>query len=210
MAGVTSRQSAVDSRQSGEPRAANLRPPFEAVVLVLRPRAADALLRGERRRSVAGAGGVAAGHKTRVRRHRRAAGHPQRSAVCDFLLLPWHSHRGVGGPVEPAQRAGVVVRAVERGDGRVRHGGELRDAVRRARVHGHRRGRRQPAVALAHLGLLPEAQARDRVFDLRAGRADRDLDRRRRRRLGHAAPRVARDVLPCRVPGRSSSRCWCG
>ena len=64
-----------------------------------------------------------------------------------------------------------------------------------------RRSRRQPAVALAHLGLLSEAQARHGVFDLRAGRPDRHLARRRGRRLGHAAPRLARDVLTGRVPG---------
>ena len=80
--------------------------------------AADALLRRERRRPVAGARGVAPGDQARVRRDRRAAGHADRPAVRDVLFVSGHPDRGVGRPVEPPQRARVVVRAVERRDRR--------------------------------------------------------------------------------------------
>ena len=64
--------------------------------------------------------------------------------------------------------------------------------------HGGRRGGRQPAVALAHLRLLSEEPAGHRLLDLRPGRADRHLARRRTRRLGQPDHRVAHDVHPRR------------
>ena len=102
----------------------------------------------------------------------------------------------MGRPLEPAQRPDDGRRELERDDRALRHGGELHDVVRRARRHSDRRGGRQPAVALAHLRLLPEDPARHRVFDLCAGRADRHLARRRFRRLGQPASWVALYVHP--------------
>src|SRR5262252_98930 len=123
---------------SSEQRAASSGSAVPAVVLVLRPRAVDDLLRGQRRRSFAGAGRVAAGDQARVQRHRCAARYSLGPAVRDLLFVPRHSTRRLGRSVEPPQRARVVVRALERGDGRVRLGAELWNAVRGTRLHGDR------------------------------------------------------------------------
>ena len=57
---------------------------------------------------------------------------------------------------------------------------------------------------------FPEAQARHGVFDLRAGRADRHVARRRRRRLGQRSTSAgARRSILVGLPGRRCSRCSC-
>ena len=118
-----------------------------------------------------------------------------------LLLHDGHPDRRPGRPLQPPQRAGDLHRRLERHDRAVRHGRELRDAVRNPRRHGHRRSRRHPAVAFAHLGLLPEDEARPRVRDLRARRAVRHGAGQLRRRPGRAGLRLAHHVRAGRPAG---------
>ena len=64
----------------------------------------------------------------------------------------------------------------------------------RARRHRHRRGRRQPAVALAHLRLLSRERRGTAFCHLRAGRAGRHLARRGDWRVGQSESGMAQHV----------------
>src|SRR5581483_4835954 len=86
------------------------------------------------------------------------------------------------------------VRAVERGDHRLRAGGELRAARRRAHDGGHRRSRRRAAVLRDHLRLFPADAPRHRARHLQLGPAGRCGARHRVRRFDRRRLRLARGV----------------
>ena len=94
-------------------------------------RAGDAhpLLRGERRRSIAGPGRIGSGNQEGVWRLRLSDGNADRTAICDFLLADGYPDRGVGGSVQSPERPGHGGGHVERDDGAFRDSRELHDAV---------------------------------------------------------------------------------
>src|SRR5215207_9423100 len=101
----------------------------QALVLALRARRADHLLRRQRDGSVADSGGLDPGDQEGVRRQRLPARAAERHPVRALLFLPRHPDRGAGRSLEPHERPGARRGNLERYDGALRHGGELHDAV---------------------------------------------------------------------------------
>ena len=109
----------------------------------------------------------------------------------------------VGWLADRTNRVRVLVarlRAVERGDRRLRPGVQLPPAGGCADVGRRRRGRRRAAVLRHHLRLLPARHARHRARPLQPRPADR-----RRRSASPSAPRSRRPTAGARRSCRSAS-----
>ena len=95
----------------------------------------------------------------RAGRDRRPAGPADRAVFRDVLLHPGHSGGMAGGPDEPGEGAGHLLRPVERGHRRLRPGRQLSATGRRAHGRGRGRGGRRAAILRHHLGLFPTGHA---------------------------------------------------
>ena len=124
---------------------------------------------------------------------------PHQRPVFRAVLLPdLDSRRVARGSDQPRARAVVRVRAVERGDGRLRIGGHLSAARRRADDGGRRRGGRRAAFLRDHLRLLSSGHARHGARAVQSRPADRAGAGRRLRRVDRGRLQLAKRVRRAR------------